>query len=157
MPPRKKTSTATKKAAPVAAQKAVAVKATAAAKRGSRAAPQPVAPAAPVPATPPVLATAPVPAAPKKTKYEIELEVTLTPVEGNKIRLDFSTGKRDESANLSPKRTLRDAFLVTCRLQGIEDAEVVKCTDVNRKMVSDHTLARVLGHCDDTYCNVTFR
>lgn len=50
MPPRKKTSTATKKADPAAAQKAATVKAASAAKRGARATPAPLTvPPAPCP------------------------------------------------------------------------------------------------------------
>lgn len=149
MPPRKKTapsakalSAKVKKAAEAAEMRA----ASSIAKRVTRTAPSPQ--AVPIP---------PTVSAPKITKNQINVEVTLTPVEGRKIRLDFNIGKGDESANLSRKRTLQDAFLATCRLQGLDDVEVVQCTGVDGAACSEHTLSRIMGYSDDTFCTVTFR
>lgn len=150
MPPRKKRAApASKKAQPAAAHKAAAVKKAATARRGAQAAP-----VEPVGVTAPAVVAAP---APVPAKNQVEVEVNLHPTENGNIRLEFDIGRGDESANLSPKRTLRDAFLATCRLQGVEDAEVVKCTDPNGKAAASLTLGKVLGDTDDTFCLVTFR
>lgn len=148
MPPRKRAST-TKKAGPAAAQKAATVKAATAAKRGARSAPAAQSASVPSPA--------PAAAAPRAAKNELEVEVTLCPTDQDKIRLDFSIGMGNESANLNQKRTLRDAFLASCRLQGVDDVEVVKALSVDGEVVTEHSLTRVLGHTDDTFCTVTFR